>query len=191
MKIETIIAIVSAAIAFVTSIANLIYNIIQRRKDRTQKVVLDNRIKYLNEIREGYASFIGLANFESIKYAQNNIELMKIYFEKLLLGYGKIRTYLKPYYKIEKELLDTLDELYYCVLTVLNGKEVSKEFIAKLRDDFADQYLKYDWAYWKYIQRQKEGNFMDSDDDFDKVYDDNLRFVIYSLFNIFLSLQIS
>ena len=172
MKIETIIAIVSAAIAFVTSIANLIYNIIQRRKDRTQKVVLDNRIKYLNEIREGYASFIGLANFESIKYAQNNIELMKIYFEKLLLGYGKIRTYLKPYYKIEKELLDTLDELYYCVLTVLNGKEVSKEFIAKLRDDFADQYLKYDWAYWKYIQRQKEGNFMDSDDDFDKVYND-------------------
>ncbi len=39
-----------------------------------------------------------------------------------------------------------------------------------LKEDFADKYLKYDWAYWKYLQKQKEGNYMNSDDAFDNVY---------------------
>lgn len=175
MNIEIIIAIVSAAIAFVTSVSNFAYNIIQHRKDRTQKVILENRIKYMNEIREGYSNFIGLADIESIKYAQNNHEVMKIYSDKLFTGYGKIKTYLKPFYKIEEALLAKLDELYNRMLSALNGKEKNTDSIAELREDFTDKFLKYDWAYWEYIQRQKEGNFMNSDKDFDQVYNDLIK----------------
>lgn len=172
MSLEIIIAMVSAGIAFATSIATFIYNVIQNRKDRMQKVVLDNRIKYMMYIREGYSSFIGLANVEAIEWVQKSSEVMKIYSSNLFEGYGKIKTYLKPFYTIEKEILTSLDKLYFCILSVLNGAEADKEYIDNLRKDFADKYLKYDWAYWKYIQSQREGNFIDSDEAFDKIYYD-------------------
>ena len=85
-------------------------------------------------------------------------------------GYGKIKTYIKPFYKIDNELLTALDKLYNSILCALNGGENSPTEIDDLSKDFADKYLVYDWAYWKYIQRQKEGNFMNSDDAFDNVY---------------------
>ena len=35
---------------------------------------------------------------------------------------------------------------------------------------FSERYHKYDWAYWKYIQSQKDGDYVDSDGAFDAVY---------------------
>lgn len=172
MKAETIIAIVTAAIAFLTSVASFTYNLIQNRKSRIQKVILDNRIKYMNEIREGFTNFIGLVNLDAINFAQNNKDVMKVYADNLFAGYGKIKTYIKPFYKIDHELLTALDKLYYRTLSVLNGADENKQAIDGLREDFADKYLKYDWAYWKYIQKQKEGNYMNSDDAFDDVYNE-------------------
>lgn len=170
MSVETIIAIVTAGIALITSVASFTYNLIQNRKERVQKVILDNRIKYMNEIRDGFADFIGTANTEALKFAQSNSEVMKNYSEKLFSGYGKIKTYIKPFYKIDKELLVALDSLYDCILSVLNGNTENGKLIDDLREDFAKKYLTYDWAYWKYIQRQREGNYMNSDDAFDDVY---------------------
>lgn len=170
MSVETIIAIVTAGIALITSVASFTYNLIQSRKDRIQKVILDNRIKYMNEIRDGFADFIGSANIEAIKLAQSNSEVMKNYSKNLFSGYGKIKTYIKPFYKIDKELLIALDSIYNCILSVLNGNKENEKLIDDLREDFAKKYLTYDWAYWKYIQRQREGNYMNSDDAFDDVY---------------------
>ncbi|MCM1440317.1 MAG: hypothetical protein NC131_14105 [Roseburia sp.] len=172
MNVETIIAIVTAGIAFITSVASFTYNFIQNRKDRIQKVILENRIKYMDEIREGFSNFIGLANTEAIKYVQSNPDAMKVFSERLFLGYGKLTTYIKPFYKIDKELLVAFDKLYYCILAVLNGDKKAETAMNDLREDFADKYLKYDWAYWKYIQRQKDGNYMNSDDAFDNVYNE-------------------
>lgn len=170
MNTETIIAIITAGIALVTSVASFTYNFIQNRKERVQKIILENRIKYLNEIRNGFSNFVGLANIEAINYAKNNSEAMKVFSENLFLGYGKIKTYVKPFYQIDNELLVALDKLYYCILSTLNGDNKTNTPIDDLREDFTDKYLKYDWAYWKYIQRQKEGNYINSDDAFDKVY---------------------
>jgi len=170
MNAETVIAIITAGIALLTSIASITYNLIQSRKDRVQKVILENRIKYMNEIRDGFGSFIGLANAEAIKFALSNTEALNNFSGNLFKGYGKIKTYIKPFYKIDKELLISLDKLYYCILTVMNGTDKNIAELDALREDFADKYLKYDWAYWKYIQRQKEGNYMNSDDAFDNVY---------------------
>ncbi len=169
MNVETIIAIVTAGIAFVTSVASFTYNLIQNRKDRIQKVILDNRIKYMDKIRDGFTDFIGLCNLKAINLAKSNADIMKSYTEKIFYGYGKIKTYIKPFYKIDSELLISLDNLYDCVLSLLIG-EKSENLLNGLRNDFADKYLKYDWAYWKYIQLQKEGNYMNSDDAFDNVY---------------------
>lgn len=170
MNVEAIIAIITAGIALITSVTSFTYNFIQNRKERIQKVILDNRIKYMYEIRDGFTNFIGLVNTRAIKFAQSNSDVIKIYSENLFSGYGKIKTYIKPFYKIDKELLTALDSLYDCVLSVLNGDEDKTKLIENLRDDFEDKYLKYDWAYWKYIQNQKEGNYMNSDNAFDNVY---------------------
>lgn len=171
MNIETIIAILTAGFAAVTSVASFTINIIQGRRDRTRQVILANRIKYMDEMREGFTLFIGLANKEAVKAAKNNSEILKIFSGNLFTGYGKIKTYIKPFYEIDNALLVSLDKLYYCLLAALNGEE-NESLIDGLREDFADKYLKYDWAYWKYIQRQKEGNFMNSDDAFDNVYNE-------------------
>lgn len=175
MSVETIIAIVTAGIAFVTSFVSFSYNLIQNRKDRIQKVILDNRIKYLHEIRDGFSSFIGLANIGAIKSAKNSSEVLKSFSSELFKGYGKIKTYIKPFYQIDKELLLALDKTYDQVLSMLNGESDDVNALNTLREDFSDKYLKYDWAYWKYIQRQKEGNYMNSDDAFDNVYNQFLE----------------
>ncbi len=170
MNIETIIALITAGIAFITSVAGFTYNLIQNRKDRIQKVILENRVSYMNQIRQGFTNIIGLGNIRAIKLAQSDSNVMKIYTEKFFYGYGKIKTYIKPFYKIDKELLTALDSLYDCVLSSLCGDKENINSIDKLRESFSDKYLKYDWAYWKYIQRQKDGNYMNSDDAFDGVY---------------------
>lgn len=170
MSVETIIAIVTAGIALITSVATFTYNLIQNRKNRVQTVILNNRIKYMDEIRVGFSKFIGLLNAEAVTYAKDNREVTNAYFENLSNGYGNIKTYIKPFYKIDEELLLALDKVYFCALSILNGKNENIAEFNGLREDFADKYLKYDWAYWKYIQRQKEGNYMNSDDAFDNVY---------------------
>ena len=172
MSVETIIAIVTAGIALITSVASFTYNFIQNRKDRVQKVILDNRIKYMYAIREGYSSIIGLANIGAINALKNGDEVKKIYFEKLFNGYGQIKSYVKPFYSIDIELLTALDALYNYILAMINGEEKDIAKLDAYREDFSKKYLIYDWAYWKYIQRQKEGNYMDSDDAVDKVYEE-------------------
>ena len=167
---ETIIAIVTAGIALITSIATFSYNVMKSRKDRIQKVILDNRIKYLNEIRDGFTNFIGLCNIKSINLAKNNPDIMKIFADRLFVGYGKIKTFIKPFYQIDKELLASLDLLYESILSRLCDKDDTD--IDALRNSFAEKYLTYDWAYWKYIQRQKDGVYLDSDKAFDVVYND-------------------
>ena len=170
MKAETIIALITASVAFLTSVSSFTYNLIQNRKNRIQKIVLENRVKYMNEIRDGFASIISACNVQMICLAKNDSAIRKTCVEKMIYGYGKIKAYIKPFYAIDRELLTALDGLYDCILSALNGEEEKVQAIVGLRDDFADKYLKYDWAYWKYIQRQKGGNYMNSDDAFDKIY---------------------
>ena len=172
MATEIIIAIATAAVALVTSIASIVHNRIQQKKDRVQKTVLENRVKYLVEIREGYSSIIGLSNIKTIRLAKNSPEVMEKFSEMLFTGYGKIKAHIKPFYEIDKELLISLDRLYDCILSALNGDEHEAGSLDELRESFSDLYLKYDWAYWKYIQSQRDGIFVDSDDAFDKIYYD-------------------
>lgn len=104
-----------------------------------------------------------------------NAETKKVFFEKLFTGYGKIKTYIKPFYETDKELLDSPDELYSCILSVLNGSSESTENLGSLRKNFEDKYLKFDWAHQKYVQKQKESNYINSDKAFDSVYYDFVR----------------
>ena len=175
MEPELIITIVTAGIALITSAVSFAYTFIQNKKERIRKIVLDNRIRYMNEIRQGFTDIIGLSYPAAIKLAKNNNETMKSYAEKLFNGFGKIKTYLKPFYKIDKEVLHALDCLYTNILSALHDNDETTQDIDKLRNDFADKYLKYDWAYWKYIQQQKDGKYKNSDDDFDKVYYDFIK----------------
>lgn len=55
-----------------------------------QKVILDNRVKYMYEIRDGFTNFIGLVNSRAIKFSQSNSDVMKIYSENLFSGFGSI-----------------------------------------------------------------------------------------------------
>lgn len=175
MDIGNIVALVSACLAVATSVISLTLNLIHGRRERTRQVILTNRIKYMDEMREGFTNFIGLANVEAIKAANNNIEVLRNFTSNLFVGYGKIKTYIKPFYDIDRELLEALDKTYNCVLAMLNGEATDSAELEKLSKDFEMKYLKYDWAYWKYIQRQKEGNFMNSDDAFDNVYYDFVK----------------
>ena len=171
MSVENIIAIISAAIAVCTSVAGIVYNLIQNRKASVEKIILENRIKYMYEIRNGFTDFISLANEAAIKAVKNKPEAAKIYFSDLFNGYGKIKTYIKPFYTIDNELLEVLDKTYSCILSMINGEGGNGAELDKLREELCHQYLTYDWAYWKYIQEQKAGNYVNSDDAFDKVYD--------------------
>ena len=175
MNVETIIAIVTAGIAFITSVASFIYNLSQSRKERVQKIVLSNRITYLNEIRNGFTCIIGLCNLKAIRLAKENKDVMKVFSEKLFSGYGRLKAYIKPFYQIDEELLVALDDLYNCVLSSFYDDEIDAESIDRLRNVFTDKYAKYDWAYWKYIQWQKNGKYINSDDAFDKVYNEFVK----------------
>ena len=126
----------------------------------------------MDEIRDGFSAIIGLANETVITLAKTESPILKTYTEKLLYGYGKLKTLIKPFYEIDKELLISLESLYETILSALVGDTNAVKQINCLRDDFSDKYLKYDWAYWKYIQSQKDGNYVNSDDAFDKIYYD-------------------
>ena len=175
MSAENIIAIIAAAIALCTSAAGIIYNLIQNKKAGIQKIILENRITYMYEIRKGFTDFIGLANAAAVKAVKNNSEASKIYYANLFNGYEKIKTYIKPFYDIDRRLLDVLDKTYFCILSMINGETDDETELDKLREELCHNYLTYDWAYWKYIQDQKECIYVNSDDAFDKVYEQFIK----------------
>ena len=170
MNGETIAAIITAGLAFVTSVISIFYNFIQGKRESVRKIILQNRVKYMEEIREGFTNVVGLSFDKAIKLAKGDPRFMTTFSEKLFYGYGKIKTFIKPFYPVDKELLTSLDLLYNCILSALCGDEDAFLSLDKLREDFADKYLKYDWAYWKYIQKQRDGKYFDSDKAFDRVY---------------------
>ena len=171
MEIENIVTIIAAVLAFVASALSLLYNVNQAKKDRIQKVVLNNRIEYLKGSRSGFSSLIALCTADAVKLAQKDPEIMKVYVDKWFCGYGQIKTYLKPFYAVEKDILNALELLHTFVLSALYEKRQDLSELAKMRDDFVGKYHVYDWAYWKYIQEQKNGKYINSDDDFDTIYD--------------------
>ncbi|MDE5943053.1 MAG: hypothetical protein K2H30_02465 [Clostridia bacterium] len=169
MDWETLIAILTSAFALVTAVAGFMLSFINAKKDRVQKVILENRLKYQYEIHEGFSNFIGLANSRAIKIVKKNSDAAKTFYSQLFCGYGKIKTYIKPFFTMDRALVESLDKLYERILAELNGEKVA-DTLDILREDFKDKYLKYDWAYWLYIQEQKSGAFIDSDESFNKTY---------------------
>ncbi len=63
-----------------------------------------------------------------------------------------------------------MDLLCETLMKALNDDYGKSGEIGELRKNLETRYLKYDWACRKYIQRRKDGSYMNSDDAFDNAF---------------------
>ncbi|NCA92944.1 hypothetical protein EOM82_06855 [bacterium] len=167
---SVLIALIPASLAFVAAAASLAYSFLKGKQDNVLKIVTEGRIRYLAGIREGYAAFIGLTHIEIIESAQAFKAKDYPYLNFLAISYGKIKSYIKPFYEIDATLLQSLDKLYLLVLQTFSGVIVDKDELPKERVRFEKLFAQYDWAYWLYIQRQANGKYIDSKNSYDEEY---------------------
>ncbi len=173
MDSGVIAAFVVAGFAVLTSIINIIVNSINAKKDSNIRVIVKTRIIYLQELRSVNAKFIGMAGISRISiYAKNNDSL---FIRDFLESVSKLKTLFKPFYPIEKRLIDSIDSIENDVITLFNG-EMNSGLTEKLKDDiktYTKLFNQYDWVYWQYIIKQADGRFKNSNSDFDKIYEEN------------------
>jgi hypothetical protein len=171
-------AFVASGFAVLTSIINIIVSSINAKKDSNIKVIVKTRIIYLQKLRNVNAKFISMANLNLIS---NNTKKNELFIIKdFLESVSKLKTLLKPFYPIEKRLIELIDSIENNTIMLFNG-DVDNDLIVKLKNDimiYTKLFNQYDWVYWQYIIKQADGRFKNSNSDFDEIYEENkLKYV--------------
>jgi len=166
-------AFVASGFAVLTSIINIIVSSINAKKNSNIEIIVKTRIIYLQELRHVNAKFISMAN---LNFISNNTKKNELFIIKdFLESVSKLKTLLKPFYPIEKRLIELIDSIENDTIVLFNGG-VDNNLIVKLKNDimiYTKLFNQYDWVYWQYIIKQADGRFKNSNSDFDEIYEEN------------------
>jgi bifunctional ADP-heptose synthase (sugar kinase/adenylyltransferase) len=166
-------AFVASGFAVLTSIINIVVSSINAKKDSNIEVIVKTRIIYLQELRYVNAKFISMVNLNLIS---NNTKKKELFIIKdFLESVSKLKTLLKPFYPIEKRMIELTDSIENDTITLFNC-DVDNDLIVKLKNDimiYTKLFNQYDWVYWQYIIKQADGRFKNSNSDFDEIYEEN------------------
>jgi len=171
METAIIIAIISSSLTVIITVVNILLSINQRKKADRLATVTIGRVKYLDKIRAANAEFAGRTEIHVIKYCAANPGDKQNYPVDISIAAANLKTFLKPFYKIEQTIITQIDKLLQVCLSqfVRPDNDFSNE-ITKLKTKYDKLYAQYDWSYWRYIQKQYDGRELNSDNDFDAVY---------------------
>jgi|GEM_PF-6919687 len=172
MDFSVIAAFTAAGMAGATSIMSLIVSHSNAKKNSIIRVIVETRIKYLQQLRDANAKFIGVANPEVIYSVQKINTALFVYPKELAESVGLLITLLKPFYQYEKRLVELINVIERNCLTMFMG-EADDVIAEKIKKDLAiymKLFAQYDWAYWQYIMKQADGKCINSNVDFDNVY---------------------
>jgi len=171
------VAIVAAVIALVTALVNAIMYLNSSKKSAVLKVIVETRIGYLQSLRNANATFIGIANPDVVLHCAKIASTEYIYPKDLADAVGSLKTLLKPFYPIERELIEKIDSIESGCLDLFMKGEArgSTESLRNELATYTKMFAQYDWAYWQYIIKQADGKFKNSNVDFDEVYKETGR----------------
>ncbi|MDR3217185.1 MAG: hypothetical protein LBT55_07280 [Clostridiaceae bacterium] len=178
MEATIIAVIISSAVTVVINGVSLFLSakksITDSRKTAERTIVTSGRTKYLDAIREANTAFRGLAAYNSVRFSVNAPQEEFQYIPAMYTALAKLKTYLKPFYKIDARLraqADSLASLCAEQFFIPPNDGVSlKNEIEAAADSYDKLYAQYDWAYWQYIQSQVDGVHKNSNEDYDGEY---------------------
>ena len=147
-------------------------NTIHAKKNSNIRFIVETRINYMQKLRSANAIFISLAN-PSLKLNCNN-EKTLILLKDFIESAGILKTLLKPFYPIEKRLVELIYSIENNIILMFNNKSENNlsENILNDLSLYTKLFNQYDWVYWQYIMSQADGQYKNSDNDFDKLYSD-------------------
>jgi len=172
METAIIAVIISSFLTIVVTVVNVVMSVMQKKQSDRLTIVTSGRIKYLDQIRSANADFVGRTEVPVIKYCAANVGDEQNYPVDISIAAANLKTFLKPFYRIEEKIITQVDELLQACLRQFAEPDADySQKIEDLRRRYNKLYAQYDWAYWKYIQEQYDGRVLDSDSDFDAVYE--------------------
>jgi hypothetical protein len=174
------IAFITAGVAFITCIMNMIVIFINSKKSGNLKIIVETRIKYMQSLREANAIFIGCSNPDVILQCAKIINGMYVYPKELAEAAGLLKTLLKPFYRIENKLIEKINSIEQkCLDLYINGATYNLiETIKTERADYIKLFAQYDWAYWQFIMKQADSKYKYSSQSFDDVYEETRRDIV-------------
>jgi len=165
-------AFIIAGFAVITSVINILTSRINAKKNSNISFIVDTRINYMQKLRNANAIFIGIANPNIILNCINNnsLNLLKDFIKSA----GILKTLLKPFYPIEKKMIDLINSIENNSIKMLNNG-IDNNIIEKNYNDlilYIKLFNQYDWVYWQFIMSQADGKYKNSNSDFDKLYNE-------------------
>jgi hypothetical protein len=168
-----IIAAIAAAFAVLTSVINIVVSTIYANKSSNIKVVVETRINYMQELRSANAIFLGMANPNVILKCEKINNESFVYLKNIVKSAGILKTLLKPFYPIENRMIKLINSIENNCITLLHN-EINNNLAENIKNElneYTKLFSQYDWVYWQYIIKQADGNFRNSDIDFDNIYE--------------------
>jgi len=163
-------AFIIAGFAVITSVINILTSRVNAKKNSNISFIVDTRINYMQKLRNANAIFIGIANPNVILNCikNNSLTLLKDFVESA----GILKTLLKPFYPIEKRMIDLINSIENNSIKMFNDG-IDNNIFEKNNIDltlYIKLFNQYDWSYWQFIMSQADGQYKNSNNDFDKLY---------------------
>jgi len=169
MDYGVIAAIVTAAAALFA----IIVSWSNSKKGSILKVVVESRVEYMQSLRSANATFIGLADPDVILQSMKTVSLVPAYPKDLAVAAGSLKTLLKPFYKIEQQLIKMINSIEKrCFALFAEDGSVDITKLKQSLELYTQLFAQYDWAYWQYVMKQADGKLRNSDEHFDKTYEE-------------------
>ena len=179
MDIAVILQIATVGISMLTLVATYVTNAILNKKNRTVSSIANERVNKLFQFRMAYGKLVAMCNDRYIRNKvkgnkETNLDYNETYCYVLNKNVAICRTNLASLKEQERRIIKLMDELvklaseYYFTL----NKDIIKP-MTKIRNEFYIECSLYDWAVWKFVIKQADGN-KHIGSEFDRVYDDVL-----------------
>ncbi len=179
MDTALLVCLITSSLSILTFVVTFIFNLSSNKSNNTKDIIVKQRVKTLDNYRCSCKDFLALIKPEVIDDFKKNKEKKMIYTLELSKAKSSLDLILKPFFETEEKINNLTDKIVkLCFLYYSNPNEKSKLEIEELSNELLVLFSLYDWAYWRFIQEQKDGILKDDNGSFDKNYNDVLESVV-------------
>ena len=159
-------AIITSSLAMTLGVITTIISTMRQNKS----MIAAERIKNVDNLRKSNIAFTSLVEIPVIHCNFKN-STQQNYVTALCAAVSALKTWIKPLYSLEKELISLIDDLRkLCLQELDNYNSINTEEFEKMRVKYDLKFALFTHTHWKIVQKDYDKRFKKSPHRFMSIY---------------------